>query len=278
MNEADRDLKASIGELAARGRRELGDHPDPDELAAYHAGALAPADEERVRDHMVLCAPCGETLLDLARFADPEAEDGEGLPAGLGTAVWSGVLSGIHEAEDRPPAPVIPIRRVSEVEGTGVKALPRRVRTFQALAAALLLATIGLSLWVASLRRTLHEVSQPQLNAPVQDADTGTARSEGAPVHIIKIPADARLYTVILNPAGRRGETGFRVDIVRGAAEKGGVVWSGTTSRLNAYGSLSLTLTREAVGPGDYRIRLFAAPGTPAEELIGEEELHVEGP
>jgi hypothetical protein len=288
MNENERELAESVRELAATARQGLGPHPEADELAAYHAGALEPADENRVRDHLVLCAQCGQALLDLAAFADPAADDGEGLPSGLGETVWSGVLAGIHAAEDRPPAPVVPMpQRPLRPRESTIGSAPRvrrgageesphrssrRLRIFQALAAALLCATVGLSLWVASLRRTVDELSRPQLNAPVIDLYTGTMRSEGAPSPVATVPAGTRLFIVTLNPAGRQSATGFRVEIDRVG---GGAVWSGT-GHLNADGLLSLALTRAVVGPGEYRIRLFET-GSRSTTPIEEYALRVAG-
>src|SRR4051794_28210040 len=73
-------------------------HPDPDELAAYHAGALAPADEMRVQDHLVDCPECAPALLDIARFAAPEDFDSNdaAVPDGLEEAVWAGVRDRIR--------------------------------------------------------------------------------------------------------------------------------------------------------------------------------------
>jgi len=144
-----------------------------------------------------------------------------------------------------------------------------RKRLRQALAAALLAATIGLSVWVASLRRTVDELSRPQVNAPVIDLYSGTVRSEGAAM-VRVIPREARVFTLILNPVSARKEKEYRIEVVRADGSR---AWSAAGLKPNAYGSLSLTLTRRALGAGDFRIRLYGE-----ESLIAEYALRVEGP
>jgi hypothetical protein len=257
MNDRDQEMREAMAELAAA--RGPATHPDPDELAAYHAAELPPERERRIQDHLAACRECAGLLLDLDGLADPETAAGSGL-AGK-EAVWQRLRQEIQPAPGKDvfgAAPVTPIRRA------GVSS----PRWLHALAASLLIATVGLSLWVAALRRTVDELSRPQPNAPLLDLYSGVARGEGSGRPALTVPADARLFTLILNPAGRRS-TRYRVVIERAA---GGEVWSGELEP-NPFGSLSLTLSRRALGPGDYRIRLLAEGG----ELIEEYALRVEG-
>jgi hypothetical protein len=262
MNDDDRDLRQGVADLAAAARHRLGPHPDADELAAYHTGTLAPADEKRVQDHLVVCQPCAAALLDIARFIDAE-EEGEEVPADLADSVWEGVAAQIRRDDPRPSAAVLSFP-------TPKPELPSRSRALQALAAALLVACLGLSVWVASLRRTVSDLSRPQANAPVIDLYSGIARGEGTPRPVEPVPQDARLYTVILHPASPQRGKEYRVEIVRA---DGAVVWSETGLLLNAYGSLGLIVPRSALGSGDFRIRLFAK-----EASVEEYELRVAGP
>jgi len=252
------ELRDAMTELAAA-HGASGPHPDPEELAAYHAGELPPAEEERLRDHLVACRECAGLLLDLDGLADP------GFGAGTGSDDQEVVWQRLRE-EIQGKAPVVPLRRPA-------RAAPRWK---PALAAALLAATLGLSLWVASLRRTVEDLSRPQLNAPVLDLYSGTARGAGSPPPVFTVPREARFFTVILNPAGQRRYEGYRVEILR---PDGGRVWSGEGLERNAFGSFSLTLPRGAIGPGEYRIRLLGRTGRDvesSEETIEEYALRVE--
>lgn len=244
------ELKDAMAELA---RRDLDAHPDPERLAVYHAGDLSPEEEDRIQDHLALCPECAALLLDLDGLADP----GFGAGADLSgkEAVWQSL-----KKETAPQARVAPLRR------------PSSSRWLQALAASLLIATLGLSLWVASLRRTVAELSAPQANAPVLDLYSGTARGEGSPAPSLTVPPDVRFFTLILNPAGQRRYERYRVEIVRVGGE---AVWSGQEIEPSPFGSFSLTLPRRAIGPGDYRVRLFGRSGG-TEELIEEYAFRVE--
>lgn len=244
------ELKDAMKELAAPGS-----HPAPEKLAAYHAGELSPEEEGRIQDHLALCRECAALLLDLDGLADPDFGAGADL-AGKET-VWQSLREEIS-----PRAQVVPLRRP----------VPSSPRWLQALAASLLIATLGLSLWVVSLRRTVAELSAPQENAPVLDLYSGTARGEGSPAPVLTVPSNIRFFTIILNPAGQRRYERYRVEIARAGGEK---VWSGQGIEPSPFGSFSLTLPRRAVGPGDYRVRLFGRSGG-TEEPIEEYAFRVE--
>lgn len=244
------ELRNAMSELALPDA-----HPDPERLGAYHAGELSPEEEGRIQDHLALCRECAALLLDLDGLADP----GFGAGADLSgkEAVWQRLRK-----ETAPRARVVPLLRT----------VPASPRWLQALAASLLIATLGLSLWVASLRRTVAELSAPQENAPVLDLYSGTARGEGSPAPVLTVPPDVRFFTIILNPAGQRRYERYRVEIVRVG---GGEVWSGEQIEPSPFGSFSLTLPRRAAGPGDYRVRLFGRSGG-TEEPIEEYAFRVE--
>lgn len=235
----------------------MSDHPNPERLAAYHAGDLPLEEAERLQDHLVTCRECAGLLLDLDRLADPEF-GAEAIPEEVQEDLWRRVVADIRKEE---PAPVVvPIRRPAH-------------RWPQTLAAALLAAVIGLSLWVVSLRQTVHDLSRPQLNAPVLDLYSGSVRSE-TKAPIPSVPPDVEVFTVVLNPAGQRRHDRYRVEIVR---KDGGVVWSGEGLEPNSFGSFSLTLSRRLLNPGEYQIRLFGRSGG-AEQRIEDYGLRVEGP
>lgn len=224
-------------------------HPEPDVLAAYHAGELTEPEERRLQDHLVSCPECAALLLDLDGLSDPGFGAGSLAPADQ-EALWKSLQSEIRKEEAPVPlAPVVPLRRRAA-----------SARWLQALAAALLAATIGLSVWVASLRRTVAELSLPQANALVLDLDAGTARGEGEARPWV-IPRDVRLFTLILSPPGPRS-TRYRVAMERAG---GGKVWSGELVP-NEVGSLSLILSRHGIAPGDYRVRLLGPGGEPVAE------------
>jgi len=236
---------------------DTGVHLDPEEIAAYHAGELPPEEERRVQDHFVACLECAGLLLDLDGLADPGFGADADLPPNAAETVWAGVREQIRRDE---PAKVLPMttRRVQPP------------RMWQALAASLLIATVGLSFYVASLRRTVEELSRPQANAPVLDLYPAGHAGRGTATEVPEVPPEARLFTVILSPADRGSWTEYEAEI----SNAKGVVWTARGLRPNAFGSFSLTLSRRSLGAGQHRIRLFGLAGE-KRELIGEYVLQI---
>jgi hypothetical protein len=237
-------------------------HPEPETLAAYHAGELPEGEAQRLQDHLLACRECAALLVDLDGFADPAFGAGS-LSAADQEGLW-GRIQG--EIQQEALAPVIPLRRPSQA--------PPQPRWLMALAAALLIATVGLSAWVVSLRHTVEALNRPEPNAPVIDLYSGASRSAGSPQPGATIPRDFRFFTVILHPPHSRSTKRYRVEILR---EGGGSVWSRDGVAPDPLGPLPLTLTRSLIGPGEYRIRLFDESGNPREPVM-DYALRVQGP
>lgn len=241
-------------------------HPKPETLAAYHAGELPEDEAQRLQEHLLACRECAALLLDLDGLADPGFGAGS-LSAADQEALWGRIETEIRKEKPAlaPPAPVIPLRPASRAP---------QPRWLQALAAALLAATVGLSAWVASLRHTVETLNRPEPNAPVIDLYSGASRSAGSPQPGAVVPRNFRFFTVILHPPHARSTSRYRVEITRAG---GGSVWSRDGVAPDLLGPLPLTLTRSLTGPGEYRIRLFEETGNPKEPLV-DYGLRVEGP
>lgn len=226
-------------------------HPDADELVAYHEGTLSPGDAQRVQDHLVACRECAALVADLEGLGDPDFGTEEDLPEDAGEIVWKKVREEIH-------GKVLP--------------LPRRrapsPRWLQALAASLLVATVGLSLWVVDLKRP-----QPQLNAPIYDLyPAGSTRGEGGN-DVQAVPADARTVLLILHPPGRSRFEEHGIEIVDAGGRE---VWrSDRGLALNSDGSFTLSLPRDFLG---HRLRLVGIGPEGGRELVAEYALPVEEP
>lgn len=224
---------------------DLDAHPDPERLAAYHAGELPPEEEGRVQDHLALCRECADLLLDLDGLADPGFGAGADLSAK--EAVWQSLREEIGK-EEIPSPPVVPFRRP-------VRSSPRWL---QALAASLLVATLGLSFWAASLKRMVAELSGTR-TATVLQLDAEATRGEGG-LPLPTVSSDADVITLILNGAGQRRYERYRFEIVR---EGGDRVGGGPIERdPDSYDDFKpIALARREIGPGDYRVHLFGRRG-----------------
>lgn len=233
------------------------EHPEADELVAYYEGTLSPGDMQRIQDHLLACRECAELIVDLEGLGDPEFGTGEVIPDESAELVWRNVRQQIRR--DERPSNVVPFR-----------AVPRWV---QPLAAMLVLSTLALSGWVAWLRGQVRDLSSPQLNAPVLDLyPAGSTRGEGPAVQTV--PPEARLFTVILNPAGRPAFETYELEIL----DAGGVVRRDGGLKPNPYGSFSVTLPKDLLGAGDFRVRLVGIDSGGGRQTVEEYALRIDRP
>jgi Putative zinc-finger len=235
-------------------------HPEPETLAAYHAGELTADEEQRLQDHLLACRDCSDLLLDLDGLADPGFGAGSLSPSDQ-AALWDRIQGEIRKEEtpsaSTPLAPVIPLRRPA-----------LSPRWLQALAASLLIATLGLSTWVVSLKRTLNERDQPQVNAPLAYLFSGTSRS---PRSEISTSVDVPIFDLILQPPKARSTSRYRVEIANAG---GGIVWSRDGVAPDPLGLVRLKLTPGMLGPGRYQIRIAE---TGKRETLIDGFLRIEG-
>jgi hypothetical protein len=242
------DLKDA---LAPRG---TGPHLEPEEIAGYHEGRLSPEDEQRVQDHLVACRECSELLLDLEGLADPGFGAGEALPDRAGERVWESVRKEIQ------PPNVVPFRREPRHEA------PRWLRS---LAAMLLLSTLALSGWVATLRNRVKELSSPQANTPVVDLyPVSSIRGEASGPATPPVPEEAERVTVILRSPGLPAFAEYGIEILR--ADRS-VAWHEDGLK-PTYSSFSLSLTRDWLTAGA-RLRLVGIGPKGKRQTIGEYAL-----
>jgi len=239
-------------------------HLSVEELAAYHAGTLPGSEEARVQDHLMGCAECTRTLLDLDALrngVDPADE----APKAEKDAFWESLRPQLAAT---PPAPLpFPTRR------TAPDRPERRLRIFQLLAATLAAAVVGLALQNVALRRTVGDLSQPDLGAPVRDL-SATSNREASTLPVVTLAPEGRFFTLILSPADPRGFQEYEVVLERAA---GGEVWRGRGLHKNAVGTFSLTFARRLAGPGDYTLRLLGIEGA-RREPVGTFSFRVEAP
>lgn len=232
-------------------------HPDADELAAYHEGTLPSAEAKRVQDHLVACRECAMLVADLEGLGDPGFGADEDLPDDAREIVWQKVREEIRRDQPRS-GKVLPLPRHRNPSP----------RWLEALAASLLVATVGLSIWVVNLKRP-----QPQLNARIYDLyPAGSTRGEGEN-DLQAVPAEARDVLLILHPPGRSRFEEHGVEIVDAGGRE---VWRSDRGLvLNSDGSFTLWLPRDYLG---LRLRLVGIDPGGERELVAEYALPVEEP
>ena len=240
MDNNERDLKAGVRVLAAEARRSLPEHPLPEELLDYHAGDLQEAERERIQEHLALCPACVRALLDLEAFPDVEPVRPEDRLTDIELArAWQrlqGSVAPAAQGRSRIAPPVL------------------------ALAAVLLLAVVGLSLWVVRLRGEVRDLSSPQTGVLVADLipqKEAIERAEGGE-EVVRVPAWAGRLLLILNLADPATHPSYRIEI---RTQDGREVWSRAGVRRSADGTFALEVPRRLLPAGRYRIRLFGIEG-----------------
>jgi hypothetical protein len=182
-------LIAALAEEARSGAPEAPE-PEPEELLDYLAGRLAPEDEQRIARQLTADPAAARTLLDLAGLEDAGATAGE-RPADLAVlAGWRDFRNRLPEAVPRPRRPPV---------------------WLPAIAASLLVATMGLGLWVWRLQ---GELARPVANLrSLQLISGGRAGTDpavevppGKPLRLVLAPAEpCPGYTAeVTEPSGER--------------------------------------------------------------------------
>lgn len=234
-----------------------GPHPDTDHLVAYHEGTLHPGEMQRVQNHLVACRECAALLADLEGLGDPDFGAEAEIPPDADERMWEAVWAEIRGKGGRGRLFPFPAR----------EPLPGWVRT---LAAMLVISTMALSGWIAHLRDQVEDLSSPQLNAPILDLYPGSTRGESSTVQTV--PADARLFTVVLNVQGRPAFKEYELEILEGRE----TVLREAGLKPNPFGSFSATLSSDLLGPGDFRVRLVGIGSS--RHTVEEYALRIERP
>ncbi len=253
-------LGPTLRALADKARRGLDDHPTPEELVAYRAGELTPPDDERIQDHLALCPDCSQLLLDLKEFENGKPEEA-GLSDAQVEAAWRRLRPRLEERK------ILTSRRWF--------AAPQFA---YGLAAALLVCTVGLSVWVVALRRTIEEINQPQVNVAYADlyAPDEVRRSAGPQDAENVVPPGGLSFVLMVHawnaPAFSEYEAVFRRT---GDGGKPVLVKPGLTR--NEEGILSMELSRQHFSPGSYQLELYGGSG-PQRSLVDTYDFEVAPP
>lgn len=280
MSNEKTSLAAALRHLAEQERRTASDHATPGDLTAYHEGTLPPPVEARVREHLAHCKLCSDLLLDLAGFADlapppgvPELTDAE-VEAdwkALRTRMGAGEIEKPRDLQ--PPGEVVPIRRPSA--SPPIKP-DREFSPWQVVAAAALAATIGLSTWVAVLKRNEGSLAKPKGGQMVVFDDGGQVR--GADEGRLPGMSSSQPATFIFHSPD--SYPGYQGEIVSG----GTVVWQ-TEFKADEPSSqadsdlrqISFWVPGGTLKSGRYEARLFGA-GAGERELVGRLDFEVDAP
>jgi hypothetical protein len=177
MTQPPTDREALIAALAAETRLTGTDEePEPEKILDFLAGRLEPDEEESLSRHLLAHPEASRALLDLAELEAAGAEAGK-RPADLAA------LAGWRDLERRLPSPATSrFRQFFQ---------PRMLQP-AALAAALLVSTIGLGTWVwrlqGELNRPVANLPSVELSATREETEPAVMLPPGAPLHLVISP------------------------------------------------------------------------------------------
>lgn len=218
-------------------------HPGVDDLISYHQGELPEAEADRVQEHLVVCGDCLIRLSELDAMVEAGVQGPPETGDVVETAAWRALRPLL-----RRPGRTVPL----------------------ALAAAFLVAAVGLGLWALQQRAEttrlqdhLARLSRPQPAAEIVDlySDTAVRGSSGQPGPVDLSSVDH--LTVILHLPEPPDVDSFEAEILDSA---GTPVWRGRV-RMDELGTLSLGLPRPFLDAGLYRIVVYGASGENRERL-----------
>ncbi|MEM7587722.1 MAG: zf-HC2 domain-containing protein [Acidobacteriota bacterium] len=257
------DSEALVATLARAAQGSVGEPLDIEVLVAYHRNELPPEEAERVQDHLVGCPRSAQTLLDLSSFESDASRDSDAVTDLSAVAAWRSFKPRITTAND----------------DEGDRAKPRSVWNARsplvAIAASLLMAVVGLSLWVAQLRgtnsgleQTVAQLSQVQVNPPVfyLDETTRDADSDVA----AEVAANHPFFLVTVIPGSTEDFPAYEAEVENAAGQ---VIWNQTIALTDAA-TLRLMLPRQDFPAGDYQVRLFGRDGE-RKELLNDGTLNL---
>jgi hypothetical protein len=251
MTEEREQRVARLYGLVREAGLEDGGHPPAEQLFAYQEGLLAGGEEAEVQDHLSLCPDCARRVLELSGAAEPEAPATE-LP--LSEERLAELWPGMRRRLPLPfQAGTAPRRRFSE-------------RVAPALAASLLLATVGTSLWAWSLHRQNGRLAGPRVNVEVRDLlPLGEGEARGGREGEAGVPRGSEAVLLVLNLDDLRSFPAYRAEIRELPAGK--LVWAGSDLRRSRRGNFTVQLPVPFPGSGRYRIRLLGVEGDRRELL-----------
>lgn len=242
MNERASGFRDTLRELI-EGSPEPSDHPSPDQWIAYHRGELAADEEARFQEHLVRCRDCFDLAAGAAELASPDEEPGAGQEVET-AAAWRLLRPRLD------PAPDPPRGEIRELAG-----LPQRRRgragplSPYALAASLLVALAGLTVWNLNQRSALEALRTPRPNAPIFDI-SGGERPAGEE---LTVPAGPRM--LVFHPAEELPIYRLEIRDAETGRER-------SSFELRPDEDLALTLyLPEGLPPGRHRLELADGSG-----------------
>jgi hypothetical protein len=127
---------------------------------------------------------------------------------------------------------------------------------------------------IAELRQTIGQLSQPQLNIPIEDIDprrVSSRQGHAGAARTIDVPSGVNFFTLILNLVEPPTYARYAIEILD---QRGTVAWQGRGLQKTPYNTFTLALSRPLFPAGHYRINLYGLRGS-RKELVEEYAVRI---
>ncbi len=256
MNDREPSFRDAVKELTSAARRQTGKPPSPEELIAYQDGTLPEADRGRVQNQLALLPESAQTLLDLVLLSKMESPE-QGAEVEGYVPDWAHLKARLKA--DEPT--------VSEARTESATAHVRRWQVWALAACLPLLLGLGGLVWLQE--RELAEHSRPRINVHQVHLSPLAQQQQrvGSGAQVVTLPASGNHLLLILNIGDRGVFSDYRIEISEAALAGGRLLWRTDGLVSSAYGTFNLEISRNFLGPGDYRLRLYGLGGDREEVL-----------
>lgn len=251
MSKPKVSMQDFLDELVSREDQSPDVHLPDIELIQYRNGRLAAEAAERARVHLVACRQCRSSFLELSRLEQA-----------------------IHKACRPKSAFESPARRSSPLKWLAtLLGWPMDWR-LRALATALLLGCLGIGFWNFTLRRSVTALSQPHAQPWIEDlyaVDDPMRDSLEGPDTLELSSSNSDLILLLHLPIDIHSPK-VTVTIL---SSEGGPLWTGSVFQVLLERTVSLTIPRRFMPPGEYRL-LVTPDGSGVADKSAEYKLRIQ--
>lgn len=125
---------------------------------------------------------------------------------------------------------------------------------------------------IAESRNRTTDLSEPQINVPVVDITPESSIRGGAKENLVRVPATAHLFTIILNLVGQSSYASYAIEISDAGGKR---IWSGQGLCKSPENTFTLALPNTRFPAARYRIKLFGLRGQ-QKELVQDYVMRVQ--
>jgi len=227
LSDETSDLDEMLGFLGEERRnlRDPEEHPSPEALTAYQANELSQEEDERIQSHLAQCRHCTEMLLELEEFLQPAAVEAAPAADFEVAADWRRLRSRMHRS---------------------------RRQLAYAMAAVLLLAVVGLSIYTLSPGPERRFQTLEPLNS---------TRGPAEAIEAVELPV-----TLVLRSPAESSYPEYRAEL---RDDHGVVIRQLSPLRESRPFEVEVPLGRRDLNPGEYRVKLLGVKGREVEP-VGE--------